>query len=450
MAIALHRQHYDSTPPATQHHQRLNTFDLRKHGIDMTTPIYQANSLRAAILKKLLISSFLLPQLMLATSGCQGLDDETSAEEAADPGEAGNCKGDEATVFSVLLHAPAKQGLVQSAATAAGVQFTAENYESVIINVEGETAASLVPVVNSFLDGGKQVVLDSNGGLTDRATIGEITAEVAGMKADEASLSIVRPAPGAFTVTPIIVGSDDGGNTPLAVLRMVSARAAGCASAEPQAVVAPSAAATDTITIRTFQGRGQPEPATVRTYIDNNATYGQTSSSGSLLKRYIWRGNPQRCPTGGTINCTMTWGEEYSKSIAHGTSVTVDFGAQLTKVLTGRVEIGYSLTLTKSYTLAWSNAVNIKRGWSARPVSYLTRKRGAGSVKNAYVFQDRKKIASPCRPIGGCYQVTDTYVRQPNTSVGTWSANVALNQGSPTNSWNTYNGSIDPTVYVFD
>lgn len=273
------------------------------------------------------------------------------------------------------------------------------------------------------------------------------------MKANEASLSIVRPAPGAFTVTPIVVGSDDGGNTPLAVLRMVSARAEGCASVGAQDATASavsSAAAADTITMRSFQGAGRPEPRTVRTYIDNNATYGLTSRSGPLLKRYLWRGNPQRCPTGGTVNCTMTWGQEYSKSIAHGTSVTVDFGAQLTEALTGRVEIGYSLTLTKSYTLAWSNAVTIQRGWSARPVSYLTRQRGIGTVKNAYVFQNRSKIASPCRPTGGCFQVTDTYVRQPNTTVGTWSANVALNQGAPTNSWNTYSGTIDPTVYVFD
>jgi hypothetical protein len=146
----------------------------------------------------------------------------------------------------------------------------------------------------------------------------------------------------------------------------------------------------------------------------------------------------------------MTWGKSFTKSVAHGTSVSVNFANKLTEKLTGGVTLGYSLTVTKSHTLSGSNSVNIKPGWTARPVSYLHRKRGSGNVKNAYVFQSRRKVHSPCRPSGGCYAVHDTYVRQPNTVVGTWSANVIVNQGATTNSWNTYNGALDPTVYVFD
>lgn len=394
------------------------------------------------LFKRLVLTSVLLPSLLL-TAGC-GEQGSWAEDGAGDPQEPDLSPG------AIAVYNPSKRGMVQAAMEAAGTSFVTDNYGTVLIHVDGSSTASLVPVVTHFLNEGKQVVLDSNGGHAERSAIGELAAAVAGIAAQEAALSIVQDAPGAFTVTPIADAtaaaglSEYGpGNTPVAVLG-TSSPALGSLDDSV------SMLSTDTITKSGFQGSGQPAPPIVPSYVDNKVTHIQKGSSGSLLKRYLFVGNPQECPVDGTNNCPMSWGESYSRAVAQGTTISVNLSNKLTEKLTGSVTLGYSLTVTKTHTLTWSNGTNIQPGWTARPVSYLWRKSGYGDVKNAYVFKSRTKTPSACRPSGGCYRITDLYERQPNTIVGTWSANIAQNQGAPTSSWNTFRGAVDPNVYTFD
>lgn len=406
--------------------------------------LHRTSFLQTSFFKNLLLSSILLPQFLLA--GCVvGLDEAGGLDD-----EAGDCEEAGPALVPTFLHDPSREGLVQSALTAAGATFVTDDFQAVIINVDGSDAATLAPVVTFFLDEGKQIVLDSSGGDAERVVIGEIAGAVTGLAAREAALSIIEDTPGAFVVTPIDTAgqfdsSDDdaSGNTPLKVLASGDAE---IGSTCPTSDDAPQTFASDTTTRRSYQGRNKPAPRRIPVLVDNNAIHHQTHFSGSEERRYLFVGDPQYCPLGTPDNCSMSWGESYSKSIAHSTKIDVSFSNAFTEALTGGVTIGYSLTVTNSRTLSWSNRIPVAPGYSARPVSYVLRRTGHGKVKNAYIFQSRRKIHSPCRPSGGCYSVIDTYVRERNTEVGTWIADVALNEGRPTNSWVVFRGERDPNL----
>lgn len=407
--------------------------------------------------RRLLIPSLLLPQLVLAAAGCIGGEEGGPEEGTGDEVAATECKTGAAKTVPILVYDPSKQGRVRATLAAAGANFVTAGYDAVLVDVDAANASSLAPVVTRFLGEGKHIVLDSSGSAAERAAIGELAGSVAGMAAQETALSIIQTSPDAFTVTPLDttptfgVYSETTGNLPLAVLAAKDGSICAAPAVE-QSVVGPVAAAADTYLKRTYRGHGQPYPKVIHVLVDNKAVHQQTGFTGSELKRYLYRGDLQLCPSSGGSNfCNMTWGESYSKAIAHGTSISVKFPLdKIVSRLTGDVTLGYSLTITNTRTLTWSNSVNIARGYTARPVSYILRRSGYGNVKNAYVFQSRKSQIVPCRPTLDCYYYNDTYVRQPDTVVGTWLANVTLNQGSPTNSWNVFRGTTDPNSYTFD
>jgi hypothetical protein len=417
-----------------------------------TQALPRKSSLAAAtaIAKRLLIPSILLPQLvLLALPGCT-VDVDPGDEPLEDVAE------EPAALPSVpvMVYDATKRGKVYSTIAASGVTFTQDNYDAVIIDVSSGSTETLTPIVNQFLKDGKQVVLDSSGQPNDRLAIAELGGAVAGIKLPEAALSIVQTATDAFAVTPIVDGAASltvdnasAGNTALAVVggQYLPPQEG---DVEAHALVGPMAA-TDTILRSRFQGSGKPVPAVIPVIVDNNATHLTSGFRGSNLQRYLYRGDLQRCPSNGTQVCPMSWGEQYSRTVSHGLNIGVSIQKVFEK-LTGGVTLGYSLSVSTSRTLQWSTGANLNPGWTGRPVSYIWRRTGYGNVKNAYIFQSRKTQVSPCRPLADCKVHRDTYVRQPNTVVGTWSANVVLNQGSPTNTFNTFRGTTDPNVYIFD
>jgi hypothetical protein len=383
-----------------------------------------------------------MPSLFLAAPGCVVGEVDEAASQPAETAP---------STVSILVYDPSKQGQVRAAMMAAHAEFVTEGYQAVIVDVGSATSATLMPIIQRFLDDGKQVVLDSSGGPTDRLAIAELGAAVAGIALRESALSIVQTAPGAFAVTPIvssaaslIAGESSVGNSPLAVLgRPYSAPAADFS------VVGSTANATDTITQYHYQGHGKPSPAKTPVLLDNKATYLRTGFTGVDKKRYLFRGDLQLCPANGTQVCEMVWGKQYSRSIAHGLNIAATF-SKVWEKLSGGVTVGYSLTVTNMQTLLWSTGASLNPGWTGRPVAYIWRRTGQGNVKNAYNFVSRRTVVSPCRPTADCKAHYDTYVRQPDTLVGTWLADVVLNQGSPTNTFNTFRGNADPNVYIFD
>jgi hypothetical protein len=400
----------------------------------------------ASLCKHLLMQSLLWPSLLLAAPGCVvGEVDETANRPAeAAPSE-----------VSILVYDPSKQGQVRSAMIAAGAEFVSEGYQAVIVDVGSASTATLAPIVERFLKDGKQVVLDSSDGPTDRIAIAELGAAVAGIALQESALSIVQNAPDAFTVTPIIGSSpsliaaeSNAGNSPLAVLGQRYSAPTSNLSAQTS-VAGTTASASDTYVRMQFQNHGKPTPPKTPVLLDNNATYLETGFTGVQEKRYLYRGSPQACPASGTQVCEMSWAEQYARSITHGLNIGVTFSKVYEK-LTGGVTLGYSLAVTNMKTLVWTTGASLNPGWTGRPVSYIWRRTGNGKVKNVYNFVSRESRTIACRPWGDCKRHYDTYVRQPDTQVGTWSAYVVLNQGDPTNSYNTFRGAADPFVYTFE
>ena len=413
---------------------------------------------------RLLLASALLPPLLLAAPGCTTQDgdlDDQVEDDSAPPADAVpmDCDAKGPSTIPIFVYDRSKQGRVLASLAATNPNLVTDGYEAVLIHVDASNASSLAPAVTSFLNQQKHIVLDSSGDLDARRAIAELAGAVTGMEAQETALSILQYAPGSFTITPLDtnptfgVASETTGNKPLALLgsreRAACAQPADSADAAVSALVGGAVStATDSITKIRIQPTGKPTPPIVYHYIDNKVTHALSGTSGSDLKRYLYRGDVQKCPSGGT-KCNMSFSRSFAKAVANGTSVSVKLGGKLTELLTGDVTLGYSLTLTNTKTLTWTNAVEIKPGLSARPVSYLWRRSGYGNVKNAYVFKGRTSRGGPCRP-AGCTIHTDTYTRDPSVSVATWSAYVPLNQGSPTNSWNIFSGNSDPNSYTFD
>lgn len=403
--------------------------------------------------RRTLLSALLVPQLLLAFPGCMGAEGELGVDESdgaeTDTSPAEGCAPAAASTLPIFVHDPSKQGQVRAALTAAGARFVDRDFAAVLIDVEGASAAALTPLVTRFLHDGKRVVLDSSGSPSAQLTIGELTQATTGMAARVPALSIERDTAQSFMVTPInltptIAATDSGlGNTPLAVLANTGAQDSDTC-AEPGF----STAAAETMTRRSWQGRGQAEPRIVRFYYDKKTSYPRNNFVGSSFKRYLYVGDIQRCSSSqGNNGCEFSWGQSYTKEISHGTSISVKFGGKIAEAVTGEAELAYSLTVTNSRTLSWSNTHMIRNGYSARPVSYVVRQQGTGNVKNAFVWKNRTKVHSPCRPSGGCYWHTDHYVREPNTVVGTWTADIVLNGGATTNSWSVFRGNTDPNSY---
>lgn len=407
---------------------------------------------------RILLSALLWPQLLLAFPGCVGEDGELGVDDGdglqTEVGAKADCAATASSTVPIYLYSPSKQGQVRAALTAGGARFVERDFAAVLIDVEGASAASLSPVVANFLQDGKRVVLDSSGSPAARRTIGELAFSTAGLSAPAAALSIDRNSAQTFMVTeinlaPSFAASDSGlGNTPLALLADPdSSQVASCEAATSEL----TAAAAETTTRRKFQSRSQPAPAIVRYLYDNKTSYPRLNFVGSNYRRYLYVGDIQRCSSSqGNSGCEFSWGQSYTKEVSHGTSVSVKFGGKLAEAVTGEVELGYSLTLTNSRTLSWSNTHLIQRGYSARPVSYVIRQNGTGNVKNAFVWKNRTSVHSPCRPSGGCYWHTDHYTREPNTVVGTWTAEIVLNGGATTNTWMVFRGNVDPNGYTME
>lgn len=402
-------------------------------------------------LQRLLSSAMLFSPLLLAAAGCVVGEEDLLNDQSGEEGAAPDCTA--YTTKPIFVYDPSKRGRALASLSAAGANLVTGNADTILIHIDGSNASSLTPIITRLLDEKKHIVLDSDGDEASRSAIGTLAGSVAGLAANETALSILQYEPGAFTVTPLDlsptygVSSETTGNRPLALLAPTEA---GCGASEAAPVTASDVtAAADTITKYRYQQRNQPRPPIVYHLVDNKATHVRTGFTGSDLKRYLYRGDIQTCPSG-VNKCTMSWSRSESKAVAHGTSVNVKLGAKLTEKLSADVSWGYSLTVTTTRTLTWTNAIELASGWSGRPVSYIWRRSGYGDVKNAYVFKSRRTVHSACRPGGGCYAHYDTYERQPNTTVATWSAHVVLNQGSPTNSWNTFRGNTDPNSYTFD
>lgn len=412
----------------------------------MTKFPLRTSFLQTSFFKNVLLSSMLAPQLLLA--GCTvGLSDESLSE-----GEV-NCEDSAPALLPTLLHDPSSDGLVQSALTAADTSFVTDDYDAVLVNINSADHDTLVPVITDFLIDGKHVVLDSTGTDAERSMIAQLAGTVTGMAANESALSILEDAPGVFVVTAIDTtqqfntDGQDSGNTPLNLLANPDAAPnPACADNDD----APQLFASDTTTRSSYQGKNKPVPPIVRVLVDNKTQYDRDRFSGSEERRYLEVGDPHYCSPNAADNCTFRFDRSISKAIAHGTKIDVNFANTLTEKLTGGVTFGYSLTVTNTHTLTWSNSHPVAPGYSARPVSYVIRRTGEGKVKNAYIFQSRRKVHSPCRPSGGCYRYTDTYVRERNTEVGTWLADVAMNGGAPTTSWVIFPGEIDTKRYVMD
>jgi Ricin-type beta-trefoil lectin domain len=406
----------------------------------------QRSLLVASLCKRLLIPSLLMPSFFFAAPGCVVGEVDEAANQPAETAP---------PTASILVYDPSRQGQVRAAMMASRAEFVTEGYNTVIVDVGSASPATLVPIIQRFLDDGKQVVLDSSGGPTDRLAIAELGAAVAGIALQESALSIVQTAPGAFAVTPIvsssaslIAGESTSGNSPLAVLgRPYSAPTA--APADDWSVVGSTANALDFTTKVLYQGHGQPTPLAIPVLLDNQATYLQKTFVGLDKKRYLFRGDLQMCPANGTQVCEMSWGKQYSRSVSHGLNIGATF-SQAWEKLTGGVTVGYNLTVTQMQTLQWLTGASLNPGWTGRPVSFIWRHTGTGDVKNAYNFLSRRTIETSCRPTLDCKTHHDTYVRLADKVVGVWFADVVLNQGSPTNSFNTFRGNADPNTYIFD
>jgi hypothetical protein len=199
----------------------------------------------------------------------------------------------------------------------------------------------------------------------------------------------------------------------------------------------------ETITKSYFQGKGQPTPAIIPALIDNNATYIKSSDDAKQSTRYLYVGPLQKCPSVGVTGCMVSFSETITKQVARGTNIDVNLTGPLTEKLTSAVKLGFSYTVTDSRAMTWSTGATLLPGFNSRPVSYVIRVRGNGDVKNAFIHTGRTKVASACRPSGGCFRITDTYVRMPNTKVGGWLADLPVNS-SPTTTYKTFRGEIDP------
>lgn len=132
-----------------------------------------------------------------------------------------------------------------------------------------------------------------------------------------------------------------------------------------------------------------------------------------------WQGQTFYCGWGGgNHNCTFTFGESVSTSLAK--SVGLNIGAEW-KFLSGGID--GSLTWTKTTTHTWNATKTISPGWNIRPYIYVPRAWTWGHFNGVAKYTGRMKKGG-CVYRVGCFPDQYEYEWYWEND-GSWGAHVA-------------------------